>query len=479
MTADVAREMVLRWAPLPGTAQEAFFDDDTPEASLLLQGGWGSGKTMTLWAKVLKLSVINAPLVGVWTVPDFGHVTRTLLPTLTEVDKHGRPWFLRQDQFHYHDKGHTLTWAGGPIQFASDEEPEKIAGPNAAFSAVDEPGSIRDQSWRNTSARVRHVLARLRQRVAAGTPEGITYLLDYFGPDRTSEYHLYTMQTRENTELPDDYLRQQMAHMTPNEIAAYLEGRAVNIIGALAYPEFNADRQWVTAVEPANTSLPLVLMFDFNVDPMVCPIGQSVAGPFGIEPHVVDMVALYGGSTVDQTCDAVLALYPTWPAGFIVYGDATGRARHVKSLRSNYSIIEERLRHAGPVTLKVPSANPPVARRLSSVNRLCRNALGQTRLWIRKTDPARTCATRPLVASLTKTKRAGPGDVEKRAGETHTHAGDALGYWLNYEWPAIRESAPVATIQAPHESASASSVMATLRAQKSAALRAQLEGARV
>jgi len=435
-------DLLIRWAPLPGTPQEGFFDDDTPEANVLFQGGWGSGKTMTLTGKVLKLSAINAPLMGVWAVPDFGHVTRTILPTLTEVDKQGQPWFLRSDQFHYNEKGHTLHWTGGPIQFVSDEEPDKIAGANAAWAAGDEPGSIRERSFRNTVARVRHVMARLRQKVWAGTPEGIGYLLDYFGPERSEDYHLYTMATIQNTELPDDYLRQNMANMTPNEIAAYLEGRAVNISGALAYPMFNAEAQWSYEVPEVNPALPLVLMFDFNVDPMVCPIGQAVAGPFGLEPHIVDMVALYGGSTVDQTCDALLDIYPHWPRGFIVYGDATGRSRHVKSLRSNFDIIKERLLVSGPVTLKVPSVNPPVARRLSSVNRLCKNALGQTRLWIRKTDPPKVCHTRPLVQSLAKTiLKAGTDDIEKKPGETHTHGADALGYWLDYEWPAIKRMA--------------------------------------
>lgn len=435
----MANELVMRWAPLPGTAQEAFFDDDTPNALLLLQGGWGSGKTMTLTAKALKLSAINAPLLGIWTVPDFGHVTRTILPTLTECDTQGRPWFLREDQFHYNEKGHTLHWAGGPIQFCSDEEPDKIAGPNAAFACTDEPGSLREKTWRNTCARVRHVRAALRQTAAAGTPEGITYLADYFGADRDGLSHLYTIATRENTELPDEFLRQQMAHMTPNEIAAYLEGKAVNIHGALAHPEFDAEVHWTPAVPPANPDWPLCLAFDFNVDPMVTVIGQTVAGPFGPEPHVVDLVTLYGGSTVDQACDAVLQQYPNWRAGYVVYGDATGRARSVKNLKSNFEMIRERLAPHGPVTLKVPTVNPPVARRLASVNRLFRNALGQTRCWIRKTEPAKLCPTRALVLSLQKTTiKAGTDDLDKPPGETWTHASEALGYWLDREWPAVR-----------------------------------------
>jgi hypothetical protein len=66
---DVEEELCIRWGPIPGTAQEQFFDDDTPDAALLFCGGWGSGKTMTLWGKALKLSALNAPLPLIWVVP--------------------------------------------------------------------------------------------------------------------------------------------------------------------------------------------------------------------------------------------------------------------------------------------------------------------------------------------------------------------------------------------------------------------------
>jgi hypothetical protein len=99
------------------------------------------------------------------------------------------------------------------------------------------------------------------------------------------------------------------------------------------------------------------------------------------------------------------------------------------------------------VTLRVPTQNPPVTDRLSAVNRLLKNANGVTRLWIRKWDPARTCPTRMLVRSLQRSKMPpGKQDVEKKAGETITHAGEALGYWIaRAEWPVPKpDCAPAA-----------------------------------
>jgi hypothetical protein len=77
-----------------------------------------------------------------------------------------------------------------------------------------------------------------------------------------------------------------------------------------------------------------------------------------------------------------------------------------------------------------------VTESINAVNRLLKDANGRTRLWIRKTEPSRSCATRELVRSLQRTsKKTGTDDIEKKAGETHTHAGEALRYLVAQEFP--------------------------------------------
>lgn len=478
MTAVAPRDLVLRWGPIPGSAQEQFFDDDTPDADILLTGGWASGKTMTLTGKMLKLSAINAPLPGIWCVPDYGHIHDTILPTLVDCDPDtGEPWFLSPGQFHYHETRHVLTWeGGGPIQFATAENPKSIAGPNVAFAGTDEPGSIKKEAWRNTSARVRHPGAALRQRVAAGTPEGLNYLLELFGPDRPATAKVYRMATAQNTELlrhNPAYLEQVRANATEAELAAYLDGKFVNMTGALAYPAFDAARQMVRL--QSDPLQPLRVTFDFNVDPMTVVVGQQWPGAAGLEFGAFHAIALMGSTYMDA-CAAVVQRYPTWPAGVVVYGDATGAARNPKDLRSNYAGIEELLRVIGPVTLKVPRANPPVALRLNSVNVVCRDARGRTRLWLQG-DPQAPKASpcRPLVKSLEQTvKKSGTDDLLKKPGETVSHMGDALGYWITAESPAQKPSAGVAAVQAPRASAGSAAVQA-LRLGKRERLRRELE----
>lgn len=451
-------DLVLRWAPIQDTEQEGFFDDDTQDGNLLFQGGWGAGKTITLTAKMLKLSAINAPLPGLWTVPRYAHIHETIIPTLESTDPEtGDPWFLSPSQFHYHEQRHLFTWAGGgPIQFVSAEEPKGIAGPNMAFAGTDEPGSIKHEAWRNTCARVRHPGAKLRQRVAAGTPEGITYLLDYFGPERTDKYRLYQMATVQNTELTKynpEFIEQLKNHMTEAEIQAYLGGKAVNITGALAHASFDPEVHWLHGLR-LDPTLPLRVAFDFNVAPMACVIGQQVAGPFGVEAHAIDCVTIYD-STVMATCAEIVARYPTWPAGVIVYGDASGRARSASSTKTNYQLIKDLLApmvsSSDLLEFRVPRANPAVTERLEAVNVLLKNARGHIRLFVNKTDPPRACSTRPLITSLQQTKKkTGTDDIEKKAGETVTHHGEALGYWIAREFPVLKPSLSAGSVRVEH-----------------------------
>lgn len=438
------QELLIWWAPIPDTAQEQFFDDDTPDAALLFCGGWGSGKTMTLWGKALKLSAINAPLPLIWVVPQYDHIEHTLLPKLEERDpRTGTPWFLQGDQFSYHQTKHELHWAGGgPIWFKSAEHAEAIAGPNVAAALVDEPALISQRAWRNTTARVRHVSASLRQTCAAGTADDLSWMQEYFfDPERPDRYRRFEMATTDNRELlayDPTYVDRIMENATDAEIQAFVHGKGVLLDGQPAYPSFDERLHWTPNVMAADLRQPIVLMCDFNVAPMCWVIGQVRVGPSGPEAHVLDGIAL-DVATTDSACEAFLEKFPSCPGGIHIYGDANGRNRDVRSHKSNYAIIAERLAQAGPVRLEVPSVNPPVSHRLSAVNRLLRNAAGVTRVWIRKWEPARTCATRALVRSLQRSVMApGKQDIEKKAGDTITHAGDALGYWVTRAFPVLK-----------------------------------------
>ena len=449
----------LRWAPYEGTQGEAF-DNDTPDGRILVKGGFGSGKTSWLLAKTLKLSACNFPHTGMFVVPTFDHWDETIVETLRSADQNGRRWFLEDDQFHISKLRSSLKleWEGGGDWLVKSAK-TRLVGANMAWVAADEPGLNAYKAYKDMVARLRHPSAPLRQLVLGGTPEGLNWLAELFGAERSPKYFVYTLDTRDNRELMaahPAYVQDILRNSTEQEAAAYVGGEFKTLHGVLVYVTFDRTAHYRPDVEP-DPNLPLRITFDFNVDPMSCVIGQERVGRFGREAHVIDGI-IQNNSWTPQVCEEIIRRYGReastaafgfrgsrgWPGGAIVYGDATGGARSANSNKTNYQSISELLGAEFPafrlhesVTKKV---NPPEVARTSAVNVLLRNALGQVRLVIRKREDVVFGVKRnpvyPLIRSFEQTIKApGTDYIDKPAGETHTHPSDALGYWIAAEFP--------------------------------------------
>ena len=465
--ADDVDELVLRWAPYEGSQADAF-DNDTPDGRILVKGGFGSGKSSWLVAKCFKLSAINFPYLGLFVVPKLEHFEEVVLETIRSEDKNGRRWFLEDSQYKLSTSrgGMQFEWEGGG-DWVIKSAMTRIVGTNAAWVGADEPGLNAYKAYKDMVARLRHPAAPLRQLVLGGTPEGLNWLAELFGEERSDQYFVYSLDTRDNRELMashPNYVADILRNSTEQEAAAYVAGDFKNLAGVLVYL-FDRKRHYDETIEP-HPNLPLRVTFDFNVDPMSAVIGQQVAGPYGPEAHVLDAV-IQNDSWTPQTCEEIVRRYGReasakafgfrgsrgWPGGVVCYGDATGNSRSANSNKTNWQWIREILGPEFP-SFKIHESvtrgyNPAEKERTDAVNVLLGNALGETRLFIRKrvgllgpqTDPCY-----PLVRSLEQTIKApGTDAIHKPAGETHTHPSDALGYWIAAEFPVLMPIIQVGT----------------------------------
>lgn len=104
-----------------------------------------------------------------------------------------------------------------------------------------------------------------------------------------------------------------------------------------------------------NPHLPLIISWDFNLEPMTAIIGQK---PDVKSLIVFDEMNINDGST-PEICDLILARYPQFMFKIDVTGDATGQNR-TSMIRGNvnhYKIIKERLQLTDR-QLQVPKVNP-------------------------------------------------------------------------------------------------------------------------
>lgn len=205
----------------------------------------------------------------------------------------------------------------------------------------------------------------------------------------------------------------------------------------LAYYNFN-EAMHIKKTEPINTSAPVILSFDFNVNPTsILAVQEKVHNDLTLMQFKKEY-SQKNSSTIDTVrsfCEDHKDL-----AGSIrikVRGDSTGKSRTSVTGRSDYYYIEELLMNYGfNFQLEVLPKNPAIVDRVSVVNAYLKNVKGESRIEI---DPSCTELIRDLSSQVLEGRF--PSDKNNIG-----HKADACGYcvWFDY---LMRQRKPQGTIQ--------------------------------
>jgi hypothetical protein len=206
-----------------------------------------------------------------------------------------------------------------------------------------------------------------------------------------------------------------------------------------------------------NPLAPLILCFDFNVEPGVCAIvqEQQLPGQFELDQHglpnlgapvigtgVIGEIHIPRNSNTPAVCRKIAADWGSHKGVVRCYGDATGGARGTaKVAGSDWDLIKAELRpvFSDRLFFKVPSHNPAERARLNAMNSRIRSGSGAIRLMV---DPAKA----PNVVKDLEGVRlleGGSGEIDKLATPLLTHISDALGYYVEREFPTTKRTAVV------------------------------------
>ena len=200
--------------------------------------------------------------------------------------------------------------------------------------------------------------------------------------------------------------------------------------GSRAYPAFDR-RLNVCKQPPLAFRRPMCWMWDFNVEPMVCLVGQRDGELFRVyrefvmdEGNIPDMVQMFREA------------YPKHGAEIYLYGDATGKGRTAQTGQSDYTTILQHMRSYGaPVRMRIPEANPAVPDRVNAMNHACKDETGSIRLLLDE-------SCKETMIDLEQVLRDPRGGIKKTTNRRdpyfrRTHLSDALGYWVSYDEPVV------------------------------------------
>jgi PBSX family phage terminase large subunit len=172
-------------------------------------------------------------------------------------------------------------------------------------------------------------------------------------PDATVVHTTY----KDNQYLTEEDIRQmlKLAERNPLYYDVYALGKWGIVLKTNKFLySFSKEKHVIESYTP-NPHLPIMVSFDFNVEPMTSLVSQQID-----ENNVIafDELEVPEGST-EEMVELVIAKYPTWLGNIEITGDATGRNRE-KARRGNinsYTVIKDGL-ELYDREIKVPTKNP-------------------------------------------------------------------------------------------------------------------------
>ena len=231
-----------------GPSQLSFVDCLDPFVGMF--GGYGSGKSTALMAKLLHLKGVNRTLPGLLMAQTFGALYSNIVKPFLAMVEDCLPARLVPQLKGYGGAEPHLLWGDGCItHLRSAEHPKGYDGLTVAYLLGDEIRHWQRYAYEVAIARVRIKHAPLIQRAFASTP-AMNWVNDEFNSDRPRT--LITAPTSENADnLPDDYIENLRASYSKRMQMAVLEGLFTILEGAV-YEDFDPNPQgaWFVDYEP-------------------------------------------------------------------------------------------------------------------------------------------------------------------------------------------------------------------------------------
>ena len=338
---------------------------------------------------------------------------------------------------------------GTSIVVVGLDKPERIEGQPWDGGLLDEYANMKPQAW------TENVRPALSDRGGwcdfLGVPEGRNHYYDLDQNARAlmqmhgdaSDWGTYHWKSADI--LPPEEIAAARADLDELTFQQEYEASFVSFTG-LAYHAW--DHRESVARLNYDPNKPLIFVFDFNVSPGIAAVIQEQVLPNGLQgTGVIGEVWIKRNSNTLAVCRRLIQDWGDHPGEVHLYGDATGGAKgSAKVQGSDWDLIRDALRPVFGDRLRfyVGRSNPPERVRVNAVNsRLC-SASGQRRLMV---DPANAPNVVKDFEGVTVLE-GGTGEIDKKAQPMLSHLTDAIGYYVEAEYPTRERKVTIGRLAA-------------------------------
>lgn len=314
-------------------------------------GGYGSGKT---FVGILKIVTEKLRLPGTnmaYYMPTYPLIRDVAFPRISEVfDELGIKYNLNKS-----DKEFVTDY--GSIIMRSMDNPSLIVGYEVAYSIIDEadvlPKTKMETAYTKITARNRQKINEQNKLDFVSTPEGFSFLYDFFvkkSSDNKNLIHGSTYENRHN--LPEDYIDSLIETYTENQLEAYLNGQFINLTSGNVYHVF--DREIHHSPREIKEHDILHIGMDFNITNMSAVV-RVMDG--NVSTAVEEITGAY------DTAEMIRIIKERFENHrIVIYPDASSNARNTAGV-SDMQLLKE-----AKFIVRSNKSNPRVRDRVSTVN---------------------------------------------------------------------------------------------------------------
>ena len=366
------------------------YSTGTPE--ILLSGSYGSAKSILMAHLIVTHCLFNPGAIGL--------IARKAMPDLKstifkEIIEHISEDLTEGTDYWVNETNASIRFSNGSEIISrswSDKRYKKGRSLKISFLAFEELTENNEEdkeAFMTLKARLRR-LPHIKENVliAATNPDSANHWVHrYFFDEKKETRFVFKSITTDNPFLDPIYIKQLKEDLDPIQALRYIYGEWVELTKDRVYYAYNKETNYRESFN-IDYSDELRLCHDFNIGHGK-PMSAAAAVKIGKNYHIIKSFHVQGARTSDImeeiASSGLLDKFRT----ITVYGDASGKNRDTRSIKSDYDIIKEflanyRTRDGRQLSfsMKVPLANPPIRRRHNLVNAHFINENKEVRLYV-------------------------------------------------------------------------------------------------
>lgn len=389
---------------------------------LLFGGSAGGGKSFVSLATLLLLARVFPGSKSFVIRESLPTLKRTTIPSFLKLcPKSFIQSYNQTDQMVRFKNGSSLTFF--PENFVMDKNLTRFDGIEANFFLIEEAQEIQQKTFEKCKLRAG------RNIIPGRDVQPLPLILITCNPSQNWTKELFHNPAIKGELPPDYFYLQSLMRDNPSLPQTYLDGLAnldeitrqvfvegnwdvIDVERPFAYA-FNRNKTIQTNLQIEKNE-PIILSFDFNVDPITCIAGQSFRGKI----RIIKEFRLRN-SDIFKLCEVIKTTFGN--NYFLITGDASGSNRSAISQgSSNYYQIIMRELDVPKSAFRVPSFNPSIRN-----SRVLLNSLLE-----RHSDFLIDSSCQWLINDLQMVQTDETGDIDKSKDKTITHLLDCLRYYL-------------------------------------------------